>query len=578
MKKIQLLIFLIVVCCLASCHRRPVYPPVLHEADSLINVNADSALSMLKHLEADTASWTKAARMYHQLLTVKASDKAYHLQTSDSLMLQVLHYYEDGGDKRLLPEAYYYMGSTYRDLNDAPRALDYYQKAIDAMPGDENLRVKSKVYAQMGTLFIYQDLYSEALKMYQLSYQCDLQLNDTVGFLYNLRDIATSYRGLGNLDSTLFYFEKARKLADEYGSAKYESLITSQIASLQMAMGDYEQAKKEIMPSVLLLDSASISSVYSIAAKVYHHLGQIDSASYYYQKLLTYGTIYAKAEAYYQLAKIAEDSLQMPLAVSLLERYRQLEDSVKAITATESIAQMQSLYNYQISERENNQLRVRNANGRALLAVMLSLCILFLSATFFLWLRYQRRQRHMQRIIAQQKEEYYRRSEEHRLKAVKKIRDLEDEIAKKTDELDALSKLRLEQEIAQIESEQQQLAIEQAIHEEASAALTESAFVSDMKEKARRERLMTEADWGRTVDLLNIYYPGFLSKLAEMGISKGTKYQVCLLLKLNLSPLEIAHLVGRTPSAITKIRERLHLSIFGEQGTTEKFDSFIRSL
>ncbi|MBO7608612.1 MAG: tetratricopeptide repeat protein, partial [Muribaculaceae bacterium] len=86
----------------------------------------------------------------YQLLTIKANDKAYITHTSDSLILSLVNYYENDGDPAYLGESYYYAGSTYRDLGDAPRALDYYQKALDAMPGNENLKVKSKVYAQMG--------------------------------------------------------------------------------------------------------------------------------------------------------------------------------------------------------------------------------------------------------------------------------------------------------------------------------------------------------------------------------------------------------------------------------------------
>ena len=125
-----IVVYLLAVC---SCQHRQSYPPQFLVADSLASVQPDSAIALLESLKAESLQWDKATQMYYSLLTIKAQDKAYISQTSDSLMLSVLHYYEHGGDKRLLPEAYYYMGSTYRDLGDAPRALEYYQKALEVI-------------------------------------------------------------------------------------------------------------------------------------------------------------------------------------------------------------------------------------------------------------------------------------------------------------------------------------------------------------------------------------------------------------------------------------------------------------
>lgn len=97
------------------------YPSSLTLADSLASVRPDSALALLESLERDTADMPLAHRMYYRLLCIKAADKAYLPHPSDSLIRPVLHYYMEDGDKRLLPEAYYYAGRVYRDLGDAPR-------------------------------------------------------------------------------------------------------------------------------------------------------------------------------------------------------------------------------------------------------------------------------------------------------------------------------------------------------------------------------------------------------------------------------------------------------------------------
>ena len=62
--------------------------------------------------------------MYYHLLTIKAEDKLYTRHTSDSLINLIVKFYDEHGDKNKLIEAYYYQGSVYRDLHDAPSALE----------------------------------------------------------------------------------------------------------------------------------------------------------------------------------------------------------------------------------------------------------------------------------------------------------------------------------------------------------------------------------------------------------------------------------------------------------------------
>ena len=73
----------------------------------------------------------QATQMYYQLLTIKAKDKAYITHTSDSLIKNVVKYYEERKDRERLQETYYYAGRVYRDMGDEPQALEHLQKAIE---------------------------------------------------------------------------------------------------------------------------------------------------------------------------------------------------------------------------------------------------------------------------------------------------------------------------------------------------------------------------------------------------------------------------------------------------------------
>ena len=197
---------LCVLLCLSACRPKP-YPSLLLAADSLASVLPDSACTLLASYAADTADEPLYVRMYYRLLCIKARDKAYIVHTSDSAILPVVAYYEH--HKRLphLPEAYYYAGRVYRDLGDAPQALAYFQRALDAMREDKDrvdMTVKKLVLSQMGTLFKGQDLDLEALDAYRQSLQCSELMGDSLSMIYTNRDIGQIFMFLEQRDSALY--------------------------------------------------------------------------------------------------------------------------------------------------------------------------------------------------------------------------------------------------------------------------------------------------------------------------------------------------------------------------------------
>ena len=91
------------------------------QAEALMNTRPDSALTLLESIADTLAMLPEETRMYHQLLTIQAKDKLYITHTSDSLINRIVAFYEEYGNIDRLMMAYFYQGSTYRDMNDAPR-------------------------------------------------------------------------------------------------------------------------------------------------------------------------------------------------------------------------------------------------------------------------------------------------------------------------------------------------------------------------------------------------------------------------------------------------------------------------
>ena len=279
------------------------YPSVLLRADSLASVAPDSARVLLARWADSAGHAPERVRMYHRLLTIKAADKAYVRHTSDSLIKKVVAYYEDGGDKSLLPEAYYYAGRVYRDLGDAPQALDYFERAADVLPPRGQEVLAGKIYSQTGTLFLYQQMYEEALEMFRRAYEYDVKAGDVRGQVFALRDITNVYQRMEKLDSTLAYIQKAHVLASECGNVDMLSLVQGQRLSLYLQLQKYDSAEVCLREAFKHVHKANHSGLYSMASQLYNYTGRLDSAIYYWNLLVDSGTIYAKGMSHFALAQ-----------------------------------------------------------------------------------------------------------------------------------------------------------------------------------------------------------------------------------------------------------------------------------
>ncbi len=114
------LLFLSVLFAGLSCQRvGKSYPPAMQRAIGLLSTRPDSALYYLSQLDSQMADEPEETRMYHALLTLRAEDKLYVRQTSDSLIKSIVIYYNKQGDATKQLEAYYMLGRIYRTIGNS---------------------------------------------------------------------------------------------------------------------------------------------------------------------------------------------------------------------------------------------------------------------------------------------------------------------------------------------------------------------------------------------------------------------------------------------------------------------------
>ena len=233
-----IIITMLALLLLAACGRHR-YPPGLAKVDSIAAAHPDSAASMLSQMAADTATWAEDARMYYRLLRLETADRLYETPRSDSAVLPLLRYYEQGGDRRLLPRAYYTAGQVYAEMNDAPQAINCYLEAIAAADTLHERLLMCKAYTHIGYLYSDMRLYRHALNAFRKSYCLRKGFVSPLRMAYVLRDLARAYDDLGLPDSALMYYNEGLQIARRNGIHDMEASINAHMAGLYVNHGKY---------------------------------------------------------------------------------------------------------------------------------------------------------------------------------------------------------------------------------------------------------------------------------------------------------------------------------------------------
>ena len=574
-KAIQLLIYISFF--IVSCSQKKTNKDFLIQIDSLTYHDPDSAILCLHNLSDSMNNVSLDIQMYYKLLTIKANDKAFIKHTSDSLVLSVVSYYEKTKDIHHLAEVYYYAGRVYSDLYDAPKALDYFQKAAELLDGSTNYKLQKVVYSQMGHLLLYQDVYDEAMNAFRRAYHYCSLLGDQIGMIKNLCTIGETYTGYGRADSAMCYFQKAYKKAEMLNHEELVGKTKLYISELYNQLEQFDSAR-----AIIKTYNAPSNMTYNeIVGEMYYGINLLDSAAYYYKKVVEENEMYTSQRAHLKLAEIAMAKGNAGFALEHLREYKELTTEITQLTNTETVHKMHSYYNYQLREKENNRLRLENIRQEKWIVACCS-AILLLGCFIVAYYQYSRRKRTLLHVqlekLEQLKEEQYRKSTHFIEENKQKIEALEQQLQQHHRENDDMQRLLLAQK-EQIRQMNERIKTDLEERELSENLFRRSEIYSKFHEAAGNEAIkLSPQDWETLRLKIDECYKGFTLRLRSIYSISDMELKICLLLKIGVGVTGIALLCGRTKSAIVSARKRLYEKFFAQKGRPEDWDEFILSL
>jgi hypothetical protein len=288
------------------------YTPELLAIDSIINEKPDSALRLLDSLGTEAKSWSKSQRMRHSLLTMKAQNKAYVPFTSDSLARDLVSYYDRHGspNDRLLSR--YLLGCVYRDLHEAPHAVDCYLDAIsqaDTTATECDFYTLECAYSQLADTYYNQLLLTNEIEARKKASYYAFRANKPKWGIYNIDMIAGTYILLNKKDSAEIILKSVLEQYREHGYT--QQALRSSRALIHL----YLEEPKRLAEAKALMDQFETESelfdehhelppsqrqFYYYKGIYFEGINNLDSAEYYYRKVYCPGISFVAQDPMYK--------------------------------------------------------------------------------------------------------------------------------------------------------------------------------------------------------------------------------------------------------------------------------------
>lgn len=579
--KEKVIFLLLILLILTSCAGKRKYDDLMKRADSIMNVNDDSAkvaIRMLDGVKSQLPEFSKSQKMRYELLRHKTMNKACITFTSDSVMKEVVDYYDHHGSANERMLANYVLGCVYRDIHEVPLALEYYNKATeqaDTTAADCDYGTLYRVYSQMGFLFSKQYLPYQLLDAFGKAVKYAYLAKDTLNAIINYQNRENAYSYLGNKDSVI--------AINLHAATMFKQIGNNYAAAIAFGCNYNYYVEKEDTLNALKTFKAYFSTGYEGNSEYedskayvlcqkgtyYMFTAQLDSAYNNLQQSLRLCKSYSikaattKALAQYY-AKVNQPAMAMKYALQSSE----YNDSDLIEARKTQLQQVQAMYDY-----SRNQEVAKRAEQKAKRSMQMNYMIVLACIMLFLLLSYiYRKQLALKKKKIAVSKLLYEDS-------LLKLKRLQDEKAKLVSENDnKLVQIITEKEktINKLKAEINDIQEKYSLSSmsDVELALMDSSIYKKIKFiEVHPKKNMSEEDWKELADTVEKAIPNFIPRLKNKLSDKD--YQICLLIRLGFSTSLIARLLDLSVAAISKSRKTMLKKICGKIGKPKDFDEYV---
>ena len=580
-----ILIYMLIFMSLSSCSNRK-YEQTITRADNLMELSQDSArsaLAILDSIRPDLSKMGKSTQMRYQLVYAKGMNKGYVDFTTDSLMKEIVDYYDNHGTCQQQMLAHYLLGCVYRDLGDSPASLSCYNDAVekvDTTSSDCDYKLLTRVYEQQGALFLSQSMPQNALSAYQKAEKYAWIAKDTLSAVLSYEHLGNIYEYMDNMDKVIEVYENVSRRYRQYGYPVQAARALGGAIQALILTKQYAKAKKYM--DVFEAESGYFQkdSCYSyINYSHYYYLKGLycleshsDSAKYWFTKCQEFAkTNNNKSFSAYAWYLYYIKHQQMDSVAKYSEQAFAYNDSANLDMERDLMQKMQAIYDYDRWKNvaHNEEIKATRANLTLLVSILISVSVIIIGILTFLVYQKKRKlelqeKEEQENLIRQQ---IYDTKQELELLRTVNDRKIADVIKEKEQTIN-----KLEDDLKDIRDKYSNSSLS-----DVDILLKESSIYKRIKYlELHPKEIMRENDWIELEETIEQLIPSFIPLLKNR--LNVIAYRICLLVKLEISTSSIAILLGLSSSAISKYRKVMLEKLCGRSGKPKDFDEYIRQI
>jgi len=306
-------------------------------------ISAGEALRMIAKNHFNTSNYIEARDYFERSLDIYKKNQYFEgiaLALSDLAKIHshwgqydealtknqdALRFWEEIGNKEGIASLYSGIGQIYEELGNYERAFEYFKKSLELYQDIQNTMEIVNLTLSIGDIYLQKELFDKALEYYFKAEEIGKRLNNKKIKATTLSNIGEAYNKKGDYIKALDYQEESLILKEEIGDKKLLSITYAELGLVYHNVEEYKKALQYMHKGL------------NVATDINFRF-QINKCNYYLS------SIYKKTGNYKKALQAYQD-------------YISGREDVNSEERQQAIAELQTKYQLEKKENENERLR-----------------------------------------------------------------------------------------------------------------------------------------------------------------------------------------------------------------------------